>query len=153
MWARYEASSGSLDQSHPPRNGTVSELVEELRGSSRVLVTGELDDNQAGLIGQLDGVSLPPLPLRMRYPGALAELAWRRLGAPVSSMSRADRAGLPLPLIAAPTPDFPGWSPGATVPKRRLCGAVPETAPARTRANRCTASYDDPRLRARRESG
>jgi tRNA threonylcarbamoyladenosine biosynthesis protein TsaB len=56
----------------------VSELVEELRGSSRVLVTGELDDDQAGLIGQLDGVSLPPLPLRTRYPGALAELAWRR---------------------------------------------------------------------------
>ncbi len=25
-----------------------------------------------------DGVSLPPLPLRMRHPGALAELAWRR---------------------------------------------------------------------------
>ena len=78
VWACYEASSGSLDQSHPPRNGTVSELVEELRGSSRVLVTGELDDDQAGLISQLDGVSLPPLPLRMRYPGALAELAWRR---------------------------------------------------------------------------
>jgi tRNA threonylcarbamoyladenosine biosynthesis protein TsaB len=78
VWARYEASSGSLDQSNPPRNGTVSELVEELRGSSRVLVTGELDDDQAGLIGQLDGVSVPPLPLRTRYPGALAELAWRR---------------------------------------------------------------------------
>ena len=62
VWARYEASSGGLDQSRPPRNGTVSELVEELRGSSRVLVTGELDDDQAGLIGRLDGVSLPPAP-------------------------------------------------------------------------------------------
>jgi tRNA threonylcarbamoyladenosine biosynthesis protein TsaB len=78
VWARYEASSGGLDQARPPRNGTVSELVEELRGSGRVLVTGELDDDQAGLIGQLNGVSLPPLPLRTRDPGALAELAWRR---------------------------------------------------------------------------
>jgi tRNA threonylcarbamoyladenosine biosynthesis protein TsaB len=78
VWACYEASRGGLDQSRPPRNGTVSELVEELRGSGRVLVTGELDDDQAGLIGQLNGVSLPPLPLRTRDPGALAELAWRR---------------------------------------------------------------------------
>src|SRR5215210_4654870 len=30
VWARYEANSGGLDQSRPPRNGTVSELVEEL---------------------------------------------------------------------------------------------------------------------------
>ena len=78
VWARYEASCGGRDQSRPPRNGTVSELVEELLGSGRVLVTGELDDDQAGLIGQLNGVSLPPLPLRTRDPGALAELAWRR---------------------------------------------------------------------------
>jgi tRNA threonylcarbamoyladenosine biosynthesis protein TsaB len=81
VWARYEASSGRLDQSRPPRNGTLSELVEELRGSGPLLVTGELDDDQAGLIAQLDGVSLPPFPLRTRHPGAFAELAWRRLQA------------------------------------------------------------------------
>ena len=67
-----------LDQSRPPRNGTVDELVAELRGSDPLLVTGELDDDQAALIERLDGVSLPPLPLRTRHPGALAELAWRR---------------------------------------------------------------------------
>jgi tRNA threonylcarbamoyladenosine biosynthesis protein TsaB len=78
VWARYEASGAGLDQSQPPRNGTVSELVEELRRSGRILVTGELDHDQAGLIGQLEGISLPPLPLRTRLPGALAELAWRR---------------------------------------------------------------------------
>jgi tRNA threonylcarbamoyladenosine biosynthesis protein TsaB len=78
VWARYEASSLGLDQLRPPRNGTVSELVEELRESGPLLVTGELDDDQAGLIDGLDGVSLPPAPLRTRHPGALAELAWRR---------------------------------------------------------------------------
>jgi tRNA threonylcarbamoyladenosine biosynthesis protein TsaB len=78
VWARYELNSAGLDQSRPPRNGTVDELVEELRGSGPLLVTGELDDDQAALIERLDGVSLPPLPLRMRHPAALAELAWRR---------------------------------------------------------------------------
>jgi tRNA threonylcarbamoyladenosine biosynthesis protein TsaB len=78
VWARYDVSAEGLAQSRSPRNGTVSELVEELRESSPVLVTGEIDDDQAGLFARIDGVSLPPGPLRMRQPGALAELAWRR---------------------------------------------------------------------------
>ena len=78
VWAHYDAIDGGLNQSRPPRNGTVSELVEELRESGRALVTGELDDDQAELIGQLDKISLPSRPLRARQPGALAELAWRR---------------------------------------------------------------------------
>ena len=55
MWARYEVSAEGLDQSRPPRNGTVSELVEELRESGPVLVTGEIDDDQAGLLDRIDG--------------------------------------------------------------------------------------------------
>jgi tRNA threonylcarbamoyladenosine biosynthesis protein TsaB len=78
VWARYEVSNPGLDQSGPPRNGTASELVEELRGSGPLIVTGELDDDQAGLIDRLDGVFLPPFPLRTRHPGAFAELAWKR---------------------------------------------------------------------------
>jgi tRNA threonylcarbamoyladenosine biosynthesis protein TsaB len=78
VWARYEATTDGLTQSRPPRNGTASELVDELRGSGPVLVTGEFDDHQAGLIAGIDGVTLPPAPLRMRQPGALAELAWNR---------------------------------------------------------------------------
>ena len=78
VWARYEAGTEGLTQSRPPRNGTASELLEELRGSGPLLVTGEIDDDQAGLIAQITGVSLPPAPLRMRQPGALAEIAWRR---------------------------------------------------------------------------
>ena len=56
----------------------MGELIAELRESVPALVTGEIDDDQAGLIAQLEGVSLPPAPLRTRQPGALAELAWRR---------------------------------------------------------------------------
>jgi len=78
VWAHFDAGAEDLAQSRPARNGTLSELVEELRGSGPVLVTGEIDDTQSGLIAQLDGVTLPPAPLRVRQPGALAELAWRR---------------------------------------------------------------------------
>jgi tRNA threonylcarbamoyladenosine biosynthesis protein TsaB len=78
VWAWYESSTAGLTQSHPPRNGTLSELVAELNGSGPVLVTGEVDEDQAELIDSIDGVSIPPLALRMRHPGAIAELAWRR---------------------------------------------------------------------------
>ena len=78
VWARYDPSTEGLTQSRTPRNGTVNELLEEVQGSGPVLVTGEIDDELAGLLYQTDGVSMPPMPLRMRHPGALAELAWRR---------------------------------------------------------------------------
>jgi tRNA threonylcarbamoyladenosine biosynthesis protein TsaB len=78
VWASYDTNPEGLVQSRPPRNGTMGELIEELRESVPALVTGEIDDDQAGLIARLEGVSLPPAPLRTRQPGALAELAWRR---------------------------------------------------------------------------
>jgi tRNA threonylcarbamoyladenosine biosynthesis protein TsaB len=78
VWASYNTNPEGLVQSRPPRNGTMGEFIEELRESVPALVTGEIDDDQAGLIAQLEGVSLPPAPLRTRQPGALAELAWRR---------------------------------------------------------------------------
>jgi tRNA threonylcarbamoyladenosine biosynthesis protein TsaB len=78
VWARYDASTEGLTQSRAPRNGTVHELIEELNDSGPVLVTGELDEEQAGLIDRIVGVSMPPAALRIRHPEALAELAWRR---------------------------------------------------------------------------
>jgi tRNA threonylcarbamoyladenosine biosynthesis protein TsaB len=61
-----------------PQNGTLTELMEELRGVGPVHVTGEIDEDQARLIEELEGVSIPPPPLRLRQPGAIAELTWRR---------------------------------------------------------------------------
>lgn len=78
VWARYDAGARGLEQSRPPRNGTVSELVDELRGSGPLLVTGEIDDEQADLICRLEGVAVPPAPLRIRHPGAFAAVAWTR---------------------------------------------------------------------------
>lgn len=82
VWARYELGSNGLAESRPPRNGTAAELAAELQaqvqGTDPVLVTGEIDDEQARLIAEIDGVSIPPIPLRIRNPGAVAEFAWRR---------------------------------------------------------------------------
>jgi hypothetical protein len=78
VWAHFEASTEVLTQARAPRNGTVSELIAELNDSGPVLVTGEIDEDQAGLIGPITDVSMPPFALRMRHPGALAELAWSR---------------------------------------------------------------------------
>jgi tRNA threonylcarbamoyladenosine biosynthesis protein TsaB len=78
VWARYEAGPDGLTLVLAPRNGTVSELIDELNRSEPVIVTGELDEDQGRRIDPIDGVSVPPLALRVRQPGALAELAWRR---------------------------------------------------------------------------
>ena len=87
-------------QLRAPRNGTVSELIDELRGSGPVLVTGEIDEDQAEFISRIDRFRLPPVPLRMRHPGAFAELAWRRWQAGDVDDAQRDRTGLPLSLIA-----------------------------------------------------
>jgi tRNA threonylcarbamoyladenosine biosynthesis protein TsaB len=81
VWARYEASTEGLVQVHSPRNGTVGELIDELHRSDPVLLTGEIGQDQAELIGLIDGVTVPPVALRLRQPAALAELAWKRLQA------------------------------------------------------------------------
>ena len=78
VWAWYEASTQGLMQARAPRNGTVGELIDELNGSGPVLVTGVIAHDQTGLIDEIDGVSVPPVALRLRQPAALAELAWRR---------------------------------------------------------------------------
>ena len=78
VWAWYEASTQGLRQARAPRNGTVGELIDELNSSGPVLVMGEIAHDQTGLIDEIDGVSVPPVALRLRQPAALAELAWRR---------------------------------------------------------------------------
>jgi tRNA threonylcarbamoyladenosine biosynthesis protein TsaB len=78
VWARYAPDEEGLAETHPPRNGTITELVDELRVAGPVFVVGEIEDDQARLIGSVDGVAIPPRALRARQPSALAELGWRR---------------------------------------------------------------------------
>ena len=78
VWAQFTLGSAGLSTIRPPRNGTFAELIEELQGMGPVHLAGEIDENQARQIEELEDVSMPPAPLRLRHPGALAELAWRR---------------------------------------------------------------------------
>lgn len=78
VWAQYGSRTEGLAQLRTPLNGTLSELVAELNGSSRLVVTGEIDEDQARIIDQIDGVSIPPMALRVRQPSAVAEIAWTR---------------------------------------------------------------------------
>ena len=78
VWARYTPGPIGLSLLRPPRNGTFAELIEELQQMGPVHFAGEIENDQARLIEELQDVSLPPPPLRLRQPGALAELTWRR---------------------------------------------------------------------------
>ena len=71
----HGASSEGLTQSHAARNGTVGELTDELNGSGPVLITGEFDEDQAGLFDLIDGVSMPPAALRIPSPRSACR-AW-----------------------------------------------------------------------------
>jgi tRNA threonylcarbamoyladenosine biosynthesis protein TsaB len=78
VWAFYALDQGQLTAIRPPRNGTVDELAAELDQAGPAIVCGEVDDQQATLLAAESRATIPPLPMRMRQPGALAELGWNR---------------------------------------------------------------------------
>jgi tRNA threonylcarbamoyladenosine biosynthesis protein TsaB len=78
VWARYAPTADGLAETDPPRNGLAAELAASLAEAGPAIVTGELDATQERLLAAIPGVVVPPAPLRIRQPGALAALAWRR---------------------------------------------------------------------------
>lgn len=79
VWAEYRLKSGDLEQVTSPRNGTFDELVAHARGiGTGVIVTGELTSDQAGDLGAMPDVVVPPRSGRLRRAGSVAELAWNR---------------------------------------------------------------------------
>lgn len=79
VWATYLAWTHGLNELAPPRNGVAEELALELRSHKRVIVTGEFDEAQEGTLVKENSAIVPPSPLRLRQPGALAHLGWQRL--------------------------------------------------------------------------
>jgi tRNA threonylcarbamoyladenosine biosynthesis protein TsaB len=77
-WAWYEPDAAGVRELRPARNGTLTELVADVRAGGPAVVTGELDLDQADAIGSNDGAYVPPHPLRVRHPAALAAVAWQR---------------------------------------------------------------------------
>jgi tRNA threonylcarbamoyladenosine biosynthesis protein TsaB len=80
VWAHYAPGPDGTAATRPPRNGTPEELAAELAelAPNFVVVTGELDEEQAARLSHLPHVAIPAPPLRIRQPGALAEIAWQR---------------------------------------------------------------------------
>ncbi len=80
VWAHYRANDGELVETTPPRNGVANELAAEITSRDRVIVAGELDQEQASIIAAA-GASVPAPPLRVRHPAAFAAIGWQRLRA------------------------------------------------------------------------
>jgi tRNA threonylcarbamoyladenosine biosynthesis protein TsaB len=78
-WARYESIDNVLHATEPPRNSTVNELIGALAGYGPSIVAGELTDDEAAIVRSRPNTTVPALPLRLRHPGAFADITWRRL--------------------------------------------------------------------------
>ena len=77
-WARYEHIDSGLRATEPPRNSTVDELVAALVRYGPSIVAGELTDDQATALRSAPTARVPALPVRLRHPGAFAEITWTR---------------------------------------------------------------------------
>jgi tRNA threonylcarbamoyladenosine biosynthesis protein TsaB len=81
IWTPYSTDDEGLTALDLPRNGTVAELVEALSKFGPTIVCGELGDEDAALVQSLPETIVPPLPIRLRQPGAFAALTrtrWQR---------------------------------------------------------------------------
>ncbi|MCC7021559.1 MAG: tRNA (adenosine(37)-N6)-threonylcarbamoyltransferase complex dimerization subunit type 1 TsaB [Thermomicrobiales bacterium] len=74
--AIYDPTTSGLVLRRAAHNSSVVDLASELETAGALIVAGELADDQAALLADAGNVLLPPRPLRMRQPAALAELAW-----------------------------------------------------------------------------
>lgn len=63
----------------PVTHGTAAEIAALLRASPGTLVCGEYDEAAADIFRSVPGAIVPPPGVRMRRPGALADVAWRRI--------------------------------------------------------------------------
>jgi tRNA threonylcarbamoyladenosine biosynthesis protein TsaB len=78
VWATYRSGAAGWREAAAARNGTVEQLAEELADAGGAIVTGELDPTQEATVAAVPSVELPPRPLRVRRPAAVAAIAWAR---------------------------------------------------------------------------
>ena len=63
----------------PARHGTAAEIGASLASYPAVVVCGELDGAEAAIRQGAPGAIVPHVGVRTRRPGALADMAWRRI--------------------------------------------------------------------------
>lgn len=83
VWQHFASDGDALKPLSEPRNGTGGDLVAELStfADEFFIIAGEMAAEHAELLAQTTQAILPPAALRHRQPGAIAELAWRKLQA------------------------------------------------------------------------
>lgn len=80
VWQHFASSGDAVTPLTEPRNGAGDDLVAELGASpdTPFIIAGELAPAHAAMLAVAPNAILPPVALRYRQPGALAELAWRK---------------------------------------------------------------------------
>ena len=79
-YAVYSERGGILREALPMAHGTGAAIGAALAAYPDAIVCGDLDGAAAEAIGAVaPGVTIPPAGVRIRRPGALAAVAWRRI--------------------------------------------------------------------------
>ncbi len=79
-YAIYEERDGSMQETRPATHGTSAAIGATLAAYPDAIVCGDLDNATVGVIyAAVSGVAIPPAGIRIRRPGALAAMAWRRI--------------------------------------------------------------------------
>ena len=78
-YAVYVERGGSPIETIPATHGTAEEVGAMLATLRDVVICGEPDPAAIALFAAIPGVTIPPPGGRARRPGALADMAWRRI--------------------------------------------------------------------------
>ncbi len=78
-YAVYEEQGGMLNEIRPLTHGTGEEIAAALAVYPGVIVCGEVEGAAEAICTAGPGVTLPPAGVRIRRPGTLADMAWRRI--------------------------------------------------------------------------
>lgn len=80
VWQHFESAANTVVPLAEPRNGTGDDLATELSDAPDLvfIIAGELAPEHAALLATVPNAIVPPGALRLRQPGALAEIAWRK---------------------------------------------------------------------------
>lgn len=79
-YAIYEERDGSIQETLPATHGTGATIGATLAAYPDAIVCGDLDGATAETIcAAAPAVTIPPVSVRIRRPGALAAMAWRRI--------------------------------------------------------------------------
>ena len=78
-YAVYEEQGGMMRETVPLAHGVGAEIGATLAAYPAVIVCGEMDGAAETIRAVAPGAMIPPAGVRIRRPGILADMAWRRI--------------------------------------------------------------------------